>query len=99
LGVKIKIPVFLQKFTGGEKIIETLPGKLSNVLSEVIRQFPELKIKLFNNDGNLKSYVKIYSVSFSDNALMAKNPKKFLESSDIIKNGETLVIMMPIAGG
>jgi molybdopterin converting factor small subunit len=99
LGVKIKIPVFLQKFTGGEKIIETLPGKLSNVLSEVIKQFPELKTKLFNNDGNLKSYVKIYSVSNSDNSIISKNPKKFLESSDIIKNGETIIIMMPIAGG
>jgi molybdopterin converting factor small subunit len=99
LGVKIKIPVFLQKFTGGEKIIETEPGRLWDVLSEVIKRFPELKNRLLNSDGGLKSYVKTYSVPDSNNFMISKNPKKFLEASDIIKDGETIIIMMPIAGG
>ena len=99
MSVKIKIPVFLQKFTSGEKIIETEPGRLLDVLSEVIKRFPELKNRLFNSGGVLKSYVKTYSVSNSDNPMISKNPKKFLETSDIIKDGETIIIMMPIAGG
>jgi hypothetical protein len=54
---------------------------------------------LFNSDESLKSYVKTYSVSNFDNSSISKNPKKFLEVSDIIKDGETIVILMPIAGG
>ena len=100
MGISIKIPISLYRFTDGKKYIETKPGRLVDILKNLRENYPLLANKLLDNKGNIKSYIKFLIISPENEVgSLSSKPKEFLESKDVIKNNQIIKIILPIAGG
>jgi molybdopterin converting factor small subunit len=87
----IIIPTPLRKYTNQNRSFETQKSNLSDAIAQFVEEYPEVKKNLLDDDGNIRSYIKIY---IGD------------EEVDPIKNGsitldeDTEVSIVPaIAGG
>ncbi len=57
---KIIIPTPLRKFTGQNRIFETDKETLSGALNHLVTTYPDLKQNLMDDEGNVRSFIKIY---------------------------------------
>ena len=55
----MKISPTLQQFTESQNVIEVSGGTVAKCLDNLIRQFPDIKKRLFDKDGNLLALVLI----------------------------------------
>ena len=56
----IIIPTPLRKFTDQNRHYETHKENLSDALGDFVEQYPEVKENLLDEEGNVRSYIKIY---------------------------------------
>lgn len=56
----INIPTPLRKFTNQNRSFETERKDLPGALEELVSEYPEIKKNLFDDNGNVRSYIKIY---------------------------------------
>lgn len=54
------IPTPLRKYTSGERIITTETQTVGAALEDLIRRYPEVKPHLYDDDENLRSFIKLY---------------------------------------
>ena len=88
---KIVIPTPLRKFTNQNRSFETDKNNLSDAIDQFVDTYPEVKENLLDEDGNVRSYIKIY---IGDEEVSPTNNGS-LELSD-----DTEVSIVPaIAGG
>lgn len=88
---QLKIPSPLRKFTNGESAIEVYGGTVQEVLKELVISYPDLKIHLWDEDGNLRNFVNIYV-----------NKEDIRHSAGLataVENGSDIRIVPAIAGG
>lgn len=68
---KIVIPTPLRKFTNQNRSFETDKNNLSDAIEQFVDEYPEVKDNLLDEEGNVRSYIKIYigdeEVSPADN--------------------------------
>ncbi len=57
---KIQVPVNFQKFTGNKSFIEVDGATVSTCFAALWKEFPELKSKILNDNGNLQRYVRVF---------------------------------------
>jgi len=57
---KIVIPTPLRKFTNQNRSFETDKHNLSDAIDQFVDAYPEVKENLLDEDGNVRSYIKIY---------------------------------------
>lgn len=57
---KIIIPTPLRKFTNQNHSFETDKDKLSDAIEQFVNEYPEVKENLLDEEGNVRSYIKIY---------------------------------------
>ncbi len=87
----LKIPTPLRPYANGEGVI-TLPGEtVSEVLSAVVERHPELKKHLFNDEGKLRPFVNVF--------LGEENVNQLEGLGTPLEDGDTLLIILSIAGG
>jgi len=88
---KIVIPTPLRKFTDQNRSFETDKNNLSDAIDQFVDAYPEVKENLLDEDGNVRSYIKIYI----GNEEVSPTSNGSLELSD-----DTEVSIVPaIAGG
>ncbi|HJX12887.1 MAG TPA: MoaD/ThiS family protein [Dehalococcoidales bacterium] len=58
--VKINIPPFFQHLTGSVKIFEAGGSTVGECLNELVRQYPEIKSKLFTRNGRLLKGLNVF---------------------------------------
>ena len=89
--VKIKIPVSLERLTGGIKYISTVSGCFSEILKDIKNNYPQLFKKITTSQGDLKGYVLIFQ----------KGPdiKDVVKKNTLVKDGQELQILLAVAGG
>lgn len=88
---KIIIPTPLRKYTDQNRTFETGEDTLSGAIGAFTEQYPEVKNNLLDEDGEVRSYIKIYIGG--DEVNPAKN-------GDITLQDDTEVSIVPaIAGG
>lgn len=56
----IIIPTPLRKYTDQKRRFETQQTTLSEALEQFVEQYPEVKQNLLDEDGNIRSYIKLY---------------------------------------
>lgn len=56
----INIPTPLRKYTDQNRTFETKRDNLSKALQQFIEEYPEVKENLLDEDGNIRSYIKLY---------------------------------------
>lgn len=88
---KIIIPTPLRKFTNQNRSFKTEKQNLSDAIQQFVDEYPEVKENMLDEEGNIRSYIKIY---IGDEEV---NPA---ENGSITLSEETEVSIVPaIAGG
>lgn len=89
--VKIKIPAALQAGDENFDLIEVESKSLLESLDKAIKKYPGLKDKLYDEQGNIKKYIRFYI------------NQKMIDLSGLDKcfldEGDTIYIVAPVAGG
>ncbi len=90
--VKVVIPSLLRQFARGQEVVSIkLSGDiLYNVkgcLDNLVTQFPGMKPKLSDTQGNIARYVHLFVNS------------KQASPDQLLKDGDELLIMLAVAGG
>lgn len=89
MSVNVNIPLFLQHLTG-VKTTSVNGSTVGECLSDLVRQFPQVKKSLFTTRGGLHVYIDIYvngAGAYPD------------ELARPVKDGDELDIVHIIAGG
>ncbi|HYE74419.1 MAG TPA: molybdopterin-synthase adenylyltransferase MoeB, partial [Blastocatellia bacterium] len=88
---KIAIPTALRQYAGNTALVEVQGSKVSEILSSLTTQFPDLKKHLFDAQGKLRSFVNVY---VNDEDI------RYQQQEDTpIKEGDEISIIPSIAGG
>jgi len=56
----IIIPTPLRKYTNQNRQFETSEDNLSDAIQQFIDEYPDVKENLLDEDGNVRSYIKLY---------------------------------------
>jgi molybdopterin converting factor small subunit len=87
----IIIPTPLRKFTSNESKVEAQGNTVQEALTEISVKFPDLQPQLFDETGNLRSYLRIFKGS---------TDIRTLEKGATSVSNETVLSIVPaIAGG
>lgn len=57
---KIIIPTPIRKFTNQNRSFETEKENLSDAIQQFVDEYPEVKENMLDEEGNIRSYIKIY---------------------------------------
>jgi len=89
--IEVQIPTPLRPQTEGQDTVEAAGATVQAVLADVIRQFPALKDRLFDEAGQPRRFINLF---INDEDI------RFLEGMETtVKNGDSLAIIPAVAGG
>ena len=89
--VKVMIPTPLRVYAGKKDSAEFSAETVGQALTNLTREFGDLRKHLFNEDGKLRSFVNVY-VNDEDIRYLAKE-------NTPTKDGDVVSIVPSIAGG
>ena len=91
MAVKVLIPTPLQKFTNNEATVEIGGENIVGLLDGLEGQFPGIKARLCDDNGELRRFVNFY-VNSED--------IRFLDGKETaLKDGDEVSIVPAVAGG
>lgn len=90
MSIKVHLPPFFQQLAGGVKVIDTDGNTVGECLKSVGEQYPQLKARLFNEQGKLMKGISIFINR--ENTLPSELNKP-------VKDGDTVHIASLIFGG
>ncbi|MGB9677195.1 MAG: MoaD family protein [Candidatus Ratteibacteria bacterium] len=89
--VKVRIPEPLQKFVDNQKEILVDGENIEELLKNIIKKYPQVKERIYDENGNLRRFINIY---VNDEDI------RFLEGEKTtLKDGDIISIIPAIAGG
>ena len=87
----VRIPTPLRKVTNGEDKASVDPGTMVEVVKSLEGQFPGLKARICDDDGELRSFVNVY-INGED--------VRFLDGMNSpVASGDEVSIVPAVAGG
>lgn len=88
---KVIIPTPLRKFTDNTSTYEANGGTVHSAIDELTQQFPDLKKQLFDDQGNIRSFIKVF---------VGEDDIRNLNNEQTQVQEETVISIVPaIAGG
>ena len=91
MSVVVRIPTPLRRMTGGKDKVEVESGKLSAMVEELEGNYPGLKDRLLDEEGELRYFVNIY---------LNGEDVRFLDGLDTAtSSGDEVSIGPAVAGG
>jgi len=90
MSVKVRFPLHLQKLTGGQEWVETTGHTVGECLDNLEIQFPGIKQRIYDEQGQLLSFYDIYVNSDSSYPEELAKP---------VKDEDELTIVPLIGGG
>jgi sulfur-carrier protein len=92
MSVTVRLPPVLRVDAGGARTVDLeAPGDLRGALNALVEQYPGLRQKLLDGDGDLNRFVNAY-VDGEDVRL-----RDGLDTS--LKDGATVIVLPAMAGG
>ncbi len=88
---KVIVPTPLRKFTNNEASIDANGGTVKESITSLADQFPELKKHIFEENGEIRKFVRIYLGDEDINVLEKENTK--------VSSDSVISIIPAIAGG
>ena len=90
MAIKIQIPTPMREQTGGKAEVEVTGGTVKAALDDLLRQFPALGPKLFDN-GKLRPYINVFvndeDIRYLDDLQTA------------VPDGQVVAVIPAVAGG
>src|SRR5947209_16498427 len=90
-GVTILIPTALRQFAGGQEQVQLAGATVGEVLGQLTGTYGDLKKHLYNDSGQLRSFVNIY--------LNDEDIRYLQRDATPVSIGDTITIVPSIAGG
>ncbi|RUM30995.1 MAG: molybdopterin synthase sulfur carrier subunit [Aquifex sp.] len=91
MAVIVRIPTPLRRLTNGQGEVEVEAKSVKEAIEKLEEQFPGIKERLIDENGELRRFVNLY---VNDEDI------RFLKGLDTeLKDGDTLSIVPAIAGG
>lgn len=88
--VEVRVPSMLQKYTGGEKMVQVDSGSVGHLIGSLEAAYPGIGDQLME-DGQLRRFVNIY---LNDEDI------RFLDGMETeLSDGDVLAILPALAGG
>jgi len=88
---RVIIPTPLRKFTNNQSTIDTSGGTIQENITSLADQFPDLKKHIFDEQGEIRKFVRIY-LGDEDINVLEKEQTKVVHDS-------VISIIPAIAGG
>lgn len=89
--ITVKIPGPLQKLTSGKDAVVVEASTVSGVIDGLDRQFPGVKARLLDEQGNIRRFVLVY--------VNGEDIRFGKEQQTPVKEGDEVSILPAIAGG
>ena len=87
----IRIPSQLRPDTDGKDAVTIEAGNVSEAIAGLVKAFPALKERLYDEKGNVRRYVNIY---------LGDEDVRFLDNMETSLNADSEISLVPaIAGG
>ncbi len=91
MSIRVKLPTSLHSFTKGKDPLEITAVNLAECLNNLIKLYPELESRLYNDKGDIHSFINIY-INGED--------MRFLNGlTTPLKDGDEVIIVPAIGGG
>lgn len=91
MAVKVRIPTPLQKMTNNQPEVEAEGSSIKAILADLEKQFPGIKERLYDEQGNLRRFINFY---------VNNEDIRFLKGEETaIKEGDEVSVVPAIAGG
>lgn len=91
MSVKVRIPTPLQKLTQNQAEVQCDGNNIREVVDQLEKNFPGIKERLCDPDGNLRRFINVY---------VNEEDIRFLDGPDTkLKDGDDISIIPAIAGG
>ena len=91
MSIKVRIPTPLQKLTGGQAEIQAAAASVTELVSELEKNFPGIKDRLCDDTGKIRRFVNIY---------LNEEDIRFIDQEKTkLKDGDEVSIVPAIAGG
>jgi molybdopterin synthase sulfur carrier subunit len=91
MAVTISIPTALRQYADNNAGIAVASGPVGQLLANLVEQHPQLGKQLYNEQGQLRSFVNIY---------VGDEDIRYLQGVEtLVPDGETVSIIPAIAGG
>jgi len=91
MAVTVSIPTALRQYAGGNASVTLANGSVGEILANLVEQHPQFGKQLYNEQGQLRSFVNIY---------VGDEDIRYLQGPDTqVPDGETVSIIPAIAGG
>ncbi len=91
MAVTVRIPTTLRPMSGGNKLVEVEPGRLSEVISDLDAAHPGFADRLLDDDGSMRKFVNIF---------VDDDDVRYLDGLDTdVADGITVSIIPAVAGG
>ena len=91
MAITVSIPTALRQYAGGSASVTLASGPIGQVLANLVEQHPQLGKQLYNEQGQLRSFVNVY---------VGDEDIRYLQGLDTeAPDGETISIIPAIAGG
>ena len=91
MSVRVRIPTPLQKLTGNQSEVVCEGRNVNEILESLEKQYPGIKDRLCESNGNLRRFINIY---------VNEEDIRFLNGAQTqLKDGDDISIIPAIAGG
>jgi molybdopterin converting factor small subunit len=91
MAVTVSIPTALRQYAGDKASVEFTSGPVGQLLANLVERHPLLGKQLYNEQGQLRSFVNIY---------VGDEDIRYLQGVEtLVPDGETVSIIPAIAGG
>jgi molybdopterin converting factor small subunit len=87
----IHIPTPLRQYVGKQSTVQVKGATVSEVMSDLLAQHPELRRHLYADDGKLRAFVNLY--------LNDEDIRYLQKEATEVKEGDSISIVPSIAGG
>lgn len=86
----IKLPTPLRRFTNQQKSLEVNAGTVGEALQALTSQYPDMRGVLFGDDGNVKSFIRVFVGDQDIQSLQGLQTP--------LAEGSVMAIFPPVAG-
>ncbi|MGQ0830916.1 MAG: MoaD/ThiS family protein [Microthrixaceae bacterium] len=86
--MRVRIPTPLRSYTGGRKVVDADGTTIDEVLVDLDRQFPGLRFRVVDEQGRLRTHMKVFVGMESERDLSAA-----------LEGLEEITLMQALSGG